>query len=125
MVDKSLIQRKRKSLQKQIELLKLKLSYEKKIKELKRNLDSLKAKYQSKSKRLSGKTQSKQVSSKTKSNTIFTKKNAAIGTAAGGLATAALLYKIYKAYNNPVQTLQSPVSATTSPVNSQIQMQPI
>lgn len=124
MVDKSLIQRKRKSLQKQIELLKLKLSYEKKIKELKRNLDSVKAKYQNKSKRLSGKTRSKQVSSKTKSNTIFTKKNAAIGTA-GGLATAALLYKIYKAYNNPVQTPQSPVSATTSPVNSPIQMQPV
>lgn len=119
MVDKSL-KRKRKSLQKQIELLRLRLSYEKKIKDLKRNLDSVKAKYKSKSKSLSGKTTSKKVSEK--SNKILTKKNAAIG--ATGLATAALLYKLYKAYNNPSQVAVDSVSGTNTPQGSPIlQMQ--
>ena len=92
MIDKDL-QQKQKSLKKQIELLKLKLSYEIKIKELKKNLDSLKMKYAKKSKSISGKSSKpKDIKSK-----IFTKKNAVIGsTGLAGLAGLVALYKLYK-----------------------------
>jgi hypothetical protein len=119
-MNNSLIKKKQKSLQKQIELLKLRLSYEKKIKELKKHLNSVKAKYLVKSKSISGKKASKKVISNVKPAKLLTKKNAAIGVA--GLAALPLLYRLYTAYNK--QNGGTPTSSPTgSPTGSPTDVQ--